>query len=107
MENRIEHQSTRNPNMPLRGLGYFSDSYKEYISETYGKASAIYSERKLKIPTPKFYVLYNGSQDCDDVDLRLSDMYNGIGDVEVVAHLININIEHNKSLLDACKPLKE
>ena len=31
--NLIEHQATFNPNMPLRGLGYFADMYKEYISE--------------------------------------------------------------------------
>ncbi|MBR3330227.1 MAG: hypothetical protein IKG25_03310 [Mogibacterium sp.] len=31
--NLIEHQATFNPNMPLRGLGYFADMYKEYISD--------------------------------------------------------------------------
>ncbi|MCI5891012.1 MAG: hypothetical protein MRZ68_07475, partial [Lachnospira sp.] len=29
----FEHQSTFNPNMPLRGLFYFSTLYKKYVAE--------------------------------------------------------------------------
>ena len=104
--NLIEHQSTYNPNMPLRGLGYFSDSYKEYVSEVYGDAAAVYLSKMIEIPTPKFYVLYNGLEDAQDEDLRLSNAYKGEGDIEVVAHMININFGHNETLLEACKPLK-
>ena len=105
--NLIEQQSTFTPNMPLRGLGYFSDSYKEFVSETYRNASAIYSRKLLKIPTPRFYVLYNGTEDQEDQELRLSSAYEGEGDVEVVAHMININIGRNAGLLETCKPLKD
>lgn len=105
--NLIEQQSTFSPNMPLRGLGYFSDSYKEYVSETYRDSAVIYSRKLLKLPTPRFYVLYNGTEEQDDQELRLSSAYEGEGDLEVVAHMININIGHNIALLEACKPLKD
>ena len=29
--NLYEHQSSFNPNMPVRGLNYFADTYREYI----------------------------------------------------------------------------
>ena len=102
----IEQQSTYNPNMPLRGLGYFADSLKEYVSEAFRKTSIVYSDRQIHIPTPRYYVLYNGGREQpESTELRLSDSYDGKGDVEVTAHMLNINIGHNKSLLDACEPL--
>ena len=102
----IEQQSTYNPNMPLRGLLYFADSYKEYIADEFDKPSVIYSNKKVEIPAPRYYVFYNGKEQLEDTDLRLSDLYSGEGDIEVVAHMININIGHNETLLDACEPLK-
>lgn len=54
-----EHQSTLSPNMPLRFL--------EYIAKEYQKlhfSNAVYSESLVKLPTPEFYVLYNGMRDA-------------------------------------------
>ena len=103
----IEQQSTFSPNMPLRGLDYFASSLKEYISETYEKPSVIYTDIQVRVPTPKYYVLYNGKEEQpEELELRLSDAYDGAGDVEVIAHMLNINIGHNGSLLDACEPLR-
>lgn len=56
----FEQQSTFNPNMPLRGLGYVSDSFKEYIAKAFPDSKKLYSATLIHIPTPKFYVLYNG-----------------------------------------------
>ena len=102
----FEHQSSYNPNMPLRGLGYFSDSYKEYIEMAFDDKRAIYSSRLMHIPAPQYYVLYNGPRDIDDHTLKLSDAYDGTGDIEIKAHLININKEKNSDLLQLCEPLR-
>ena len=50
-----EHQSTSNPNMPLRDLFYVSKEYEKLINK-----STLYSRRKHMIPTPRFVVFYNG-----------------------------------------------
>jgi hypothetical protein len=67
----IEHQSSVNKNMALRALLYVARVYEKIID-----SSAIYKRGLIKIPTPEFYVLYNG----DDVlppkhTLNLSDAF--------------------------------
>lgn len=53
-----EQQSTLNPNMPLRGLMYFGNLYDSYIESN---GLNIYGKKLIKIPTPQYYVLYNGT----------------------------------------------
>ncbi len=104
--NLFEHQSTLNPNMPLRGLYYISDLYKQRYS---GKM--LYTSKLFKIPTPQFIVFYNGVEPIDDrIDLKLSDAYTyptDTPDVEVIAHVFNINVGHNEALLEKCQKLSE
>ncbi len=57
--NLYEQQSTRNPNMPLRGLMYFAQLYQIYLTE---RDKSLLSSKLVKIPTPKFIVFYNGSE---------------------------------------------
>ena len=61
--NLYEHQSTWNPNMPLRGLFYISSLYQGHIK---GNDLDLYSSVLLKLPTPRYIVFYNGSQDEPD-----------------------------------------
>lgn len=49
--NIYEHQSTYNPNIPLRELIYFIEIVKKLIIN-----EDIYGSKKLSIPTPKFAV---------------------------------------------------
>jgi hypothetical protein len=51
-----EHQSTPNPNIPMRDLLYVSRSLQREIG---GKS--LYSSTLQKIPTPRFYMFYNGT----------------------------------------------
>lgn len=51
-----EHQSSPNPNMPLRFLLYVTDLFKEIM-----KNRDLFSKRLQKIPTPSFVVFYNGA----------------------------------------------
>ena len=101
-----EHQSTRNPNMPLRGLYYFADLYKTRYS-----GDILYHEKRIKLLTPKYVVFYNGEDRMPDrIDMKLSDSFihkEENTDLEVVAHLININPGHNEDLYRQCQILWE
>ena len=105
-QNLFEQQSTFNPNQPLRGFFYFADLYKV---KYFGKK--IYSTRLLKIPTPQYIVFYNGTTSMPDrKELRLSDAFQQPTeqpDIEVIAHMLNINYGHNKELMERCRKLKE
>lgn len=67
----VEHQSTPNENMPLRCLEY-------YVHLLYGiiPAKARYHETLVKIPTPEFYVFYNGKRKTEkEYTMKLSDAF--------------------------------
>ena len=106
--NLYEQQSTWNPNMPLRGLFYFAQLYQQHISK---QKRDIYSSTLLKIPTPQFIVIYNGSRQTEDIEkLKLSDAFEvpkNDGEFEWTATLVNINKGHNEQLLAKCKPLND
>ena len=106
--NLYEHQATYCPNMPIRGLEYFSDLYKEYLGGEEMYEEKIYSRKLMKLPAPKYYVFYNGTdRTCEREELRLSTAYGGEGDLEVIAHMINVNVGYNDELLDKCKPMHD
>lgn len=106
--NLYEHQSTFNPNMPLRGLGYFADLYQIHLGGAEIARERIYDKRIVKIPAPKYYVFYNGVyEQPENMDLRLSDAYDGEGDIEITAHMINVNKGNNEELMHHCKPLSD
>ena len=54
--NLYEHQSTKNPNMPIRGLLYFSKLYQQYIDEN---NLNVYGTKRITLPTPKYIVFCN------------------------------------------------
>ncbi len=67
----VEHQSTLNENMPLRIFVYIARVYEQIA-----KLHNIYGSTLVKIPTPRFIVLYNGERNCADYrQLKLSDAF--------------------------------
>ncbi|MBM7021957.1 Rpn family recombination-promoting nuclease/putative transposase [Treponema sp. Marseille-Q4523] len=102
----VEHQSTINANMPLRFLQYAARLY-ERIENPRDR----YLRRLKKIPTPEFYVFYNGEEDYpENTTLRLSDAFMPIPEkpaLEVVVSVTNINYNKGSEILHTCKPLKE
>ncbi len=106
----IEHQSTINPNMPLRGLFYFSSLYQKYLSQK-GKHK-LYGPGLIKIPAPRFVVFYNGRIEMQEekITLRLSDSFEpketNTG-FEWTATVLNINSGYNEEILLKCKKLGE
>ena len=102
----FEHQSTLNPNMPLRGLFYFSDLYKRFFHDR-----MIYSTRLLRIPTPVYVIFYNGESRMPDTSvLKLSDAFmqgEDMACLEVRVRILNINEGHNAELMGRCRKLEE
>ena len=103
-----EHQSTYNPNIPLRDLMYIAKEYEKYIKE---KGISLYSNRQQKIPAPQFIVFYNGNRKIGErMEHRLSDAYetsNGEPALELKVLVININEGYNQKLMESCQILKE
>ncbi len=70
----------------------------------------LYSSKLLKIPTPQYYVFYNGTKEFPEVrKYKLSDAFinpRDDGEFEFTATVYNINLGKNKDLLDSCEPLK-
>jgi len=102
-----EQQSSPNPNMPVRMMGYLSKLYDKHIKAI--KANK-YGTKLIKLPTPKLVVFYNGrAEEEDSRILRLSDSFiNDVkGDVEVTVKLLNINYGRNEEIMNRCKPLYE
>lgn len=101
-----EHQSTYSPNLPLRFLFYVSDLYSDLT-----KDANLYGTKRVKIPTPKFIVFYNGVEERPDIEyLKLSDMYIREEEryaLDLEAVLININPGHNEELMGMCKTLRD
>ena len=125
----FEHQSTFNPNMPLRGFFYFSSLYKKYVAEN---NIDIYSSKRAQIPIPRYIIFYNGRQEMPErCTLRLSDAFVKKSDnynsnqvtasdtsskcnsakfqpaMEITAHMININIGNNAELMEKCRLLHD
>jgi hypothetical protein len=66
-----EHQSTINPNMPVRILRYITDILYSSIVDI----DELYRSTQVKIPAPVIFVLYNGEKHIENRVLRLSDAY--------------------------------
>ena len=106
--NLYEHQSTWNPNMPLRGLFYISSLIRDILKATTWTSIPAFL---LKLPTPRYIVFYNGTKDEPDrTRLQLSDSFikkDGEPCVECTALMLNINHGHNRELMTACRELYE
>ncbi|MGI6012055.1 MAG: hypothetical protein ACOX8H_11295 [Ruminococcus sp.] len=101
-----EHQSTVNPNLPLRFLLYISDLYSDLV-----KDENLYGSRKVQIPPPRFLIFYNGEREQPDIQvLKLSELFALPEDhpaLELEAVMLNINKGHNRKLMEACKSLRD
>ena len=101
-----EHQSTVNPNMPLRFLQYVTDEYSKLTA-----SDNLYGEKLVKIPAPHFVVFYNGIKAYPEKEeLKLSDSFQvqeGSPALELKAQVLNINAGFNEGLKGQCRTLAE
>ena len=101
-----EHQSTYNPNMPLRDLFYISSEYQKLVDK-----KSLYSSVLQKIPAPQFIVFYNGTEkEKDSWVNHLSEAFENLSSdpkLELEVLTININEGHNPELMKQCQTLRE
>ena len=101
-----EHQSTKNPNMPLRNLLYVADLYSVLTKDMF-----LYGELPVAIPEPRFVVFYNGEQKMEErAVLRLSDLYRPRTEhpyLELETLVLNINKGYNAELMEKCRELHD
>ncbi|MDR1688066.1 MAG: Rpn family recombination-promoting nuclease/putative transposase, partial [Clostridiales bacterium] len=103
----LEHQSTVNKNMPLRMLQYLLVFYETHCE--IGKA--LYKEKRINLPKPEFYVLYNGTKNQPEKQMWLSDAFIGMEygetpQLELVVNIININYGENPDIMEKSENLK-
>lgn len=101
-----EHQSTVNPNMPLRDLIYVTKVLQERTRD-----EDLYSSTLVKIPAPRFVVFYNGTDTQPEQKvLTLSEAFEKRQEqpeLELTVTVYNINHGYNPELMEACSVLKE
>lgn len=101
-----EHQSTYNPNIPLRDLFYVYQEYQSLVDK-----KILYGSKPIRIPVPRFVVFYNGTVKQPERQwMKLSDLYelpeeNPMLELQVL--VLNINRGNNEALTEKCKTLKE
>jgi predicted transposase YdaD len=107
----LEHQSTINPNLPVRLLMYIGRIYEKITA-----GRNIYGSKRLSLPRPEFIVLYNGIAPYpEEATLKLSDLYEwidfaGFGrdkpvELELTVKVYNINQGYNEAVLKHSKTL--
>ena len=106
--NLYEHQSTCNPNMPVRFLIYLAEEYQMIVEQA---EESIYGSKQISLPTPQCIVFYNGEKEMPEEQiLKLSDAFENKerqADVELTVRMLNINHGHNKVLMEKCRTLSE
>ena len=101
----IEHQSTINDNMALRLLLYCARVYEKIL-----KKVPVHQRTRVKIPVPKFIVLYNGKADYPEYSVqKLSDSFKVEQEnpaLELKVEVYNINYEKSPELIEHSESLK-
>ena len=105
--NFYEHQSTYNPNMPLRDLIYYANTMEKRLKQ---EKRDLFSRQLIKIPTPRFAVFYNGTEKRPAKEtLRLSDAFvhsMEVPELELICTVYNINPGCNGELLEKSEVLR-
>lgn len=107
--NLYEHQSSWNPNMPLRGFLYLADTIRGYVES---RELDIYGSKLVMLPTPQYIIFYNGDKEQPDrEELLLSDSFMvKTGEPPVLecrATVLNINKGHNQDIMNRCRCLAD
>ena len=104
----IEHQSTINPNMPLRLLEYVARIYGNIVDST-----AKFSRHLVPLAKPEFYVFYTGNQELPPESyLYLSDAFpnqtqNADLTLELKVKVCTIKSETPSPVVHSCTDLEQ
>jgi len=83
----VEHQSTKNKNMPFRFLEYAVDAIR--ILKTFDNQNK-FGEKLMNFPRIEFYVAYNGAKELDESDKNLVIDF---GAIQVSAQVVDIRFD--------------
>ena len=101
-----EHQSTINPNIPLRDLDYINRLLRGLTVN-----NNLYGRKPVLVPAPQFIVFYNGTDPMPDrSEWKLSDLYEIRQEepaLELKVTVLNINAGHNPGLMKMSKTLSD
>ena len=99
-----EHQSTINPNMPLRNLMYITKQLEKLIVK-----KDLYGRKLIMLPNPRFIVFYNGTDEQPETEtLYLSSAYEHKEkevNLELKVLQLNINKGYNEDVKSKCPSL--
>jgi len=101
----VEHQSSISRNLPLRFLSYATDILYSWFVQT----DKLYPNKLHKIPTPRFYVLYNGATPLKETKLKLSTAFEvegGENSLELIVHIIDVNYTNGNEVLNKSNLLR-
>ncbi|MDR3123020.1 MAG: hypothetical protein LBU16_04495 [Treponema sp.] len=100
----VEHQASRNRNMPLRILLCLARVYEKIVDRR-----SLYKKALVKIPAPELIVLHNGAEETPDQwEERLSEAFlerRGRSCLDLTVKMYNINKGRNEELLSRSKHL--
>ena len=100
------HQSTWNPNMPLRFLYYICEQFRKLVD-----AKKLYQNARIKLPAPEFHVFYLDDNDTrESYRLKLSDAYRTADEtvsLELIVLCHNIAYDSGKDLLQKSRALHD
>ena len=101
-----EHQSSVNPNLPVRFLMYAGQLYDKYMTQ---KRLYRYGKKLHRLPKPKCICFYNGTdKQPEEKILRLSEAFGANdGDIEVIVRMLNVNYGCNMALMETCRVLHD
>lgn len=104
--NLWEHQSSVNPNLPVRFLIYAGQLYDKYLADN---DIYRYGRRLHRLPKPNCICFYNGTEkQPEEQILRLSSAFGAEdGDIEVRVRMLNVNYGYSRALMEVCKVLEE
>lgn len=101
-----EHQSTVNANMPLRDAIYYGRTLEKLVP-----SRALYKNRRIWLPTPEFYVFYNGTREQPPESvLHLADAYlekTAEPMLQLDVKVINVNPSAKHPILEECRSMYE
>ena len=105
----IEHQTTINENMALRLLMYVARLYEKLLNQ-WGKR-AVYEEKRIPIPQPKFVVLYNGKDPYPEHEVQYLSQSFMVQEenpaLELKVDVYNINYREENEFLQKSRHLTD
>ena len=90
----FEAQSTLSFNIPYRMTAYLMEEYKRFVAK---HECNLYGKKAVRLPVPRFYMVYTGTEELKEDVLTLTDTaFGGVkGSIEAEVKVIRLSDENN------------